>query len=384
MSNETKQALAEASAAVDAYYEKNVKPIIDYNFSTAGKSFSDAVVALARDGVFGAIDLAKNPNFYSKATDIISKSWGQVSNSPMNQQAQVELVNQWRKAAIDHIGVENYLIKSGIPAEIVRQYGVEGCINRGYLGDNDLAITYVMEALQQHMMDTMAEHSAPRSSMEYIVKKSIDNSLVGSAKEILRTANTLLTPKSLGADDVIDGITNPLHGVLTLGKMAYGKMMDHFLEVTEEELIESEINSRAEAKYNPSDSEKLASKAIGSSIDLVTMGGANTVASLAKYGATEVGIYTMNGVIGEDACDFKDMKEWQKAFSLEVFGSSSVLNGWESNPVTEKAIKDGLKPQLETPKIGQFEMIRPKTAQQTFEDLMDKYNQNQEHNGLSL
>ena len=194
---------------------KQVEEMAEYSTSMAGILSS---MASAQNPMMDPYQTLKvTGEWNSKTTeDYLAMVKEKIAN---NKDVQVDLAlmaNEWRTAVVDEIGRERY-----------------DCLSE-QLG-SDLAYAYTEYRIGELMMGKMVKDSMPKSSVEYIMRKAAQNTLLG--------LGTTLNQSPLAA----------------------------------------EIEQRGEAAYNPSKLEKGTSTVIGAGIDAIMLGGAGSWAGFAKF-----------------------------------------------------------------------------------------------------
>lgn len=194
---------------------KQVEEMAEYSTSMAGILSS---MASAQNPMMDPYQTLKvTGEWNSKTTeDYLAMVKEKIAN---NKDVQVDLAlmaNEWRTAVVDEIGRERY-----------------DCLSE-QLG-SDLAYAYTEYRIGELMMGKMVKDSMPKSSVEYIMRKAAQNTLLG--------LGTTLNQSPLAA----------------------------------------EIEQRGEAAYKPSKLEKGTSRVIGAGIDALSLGGVGSWTSFAKF-----------------------------------------------------------------------------------------------------
>lgn len=197
-----------------------------------------AEYALSFHGIMSSLAAASNPagsmvdnsqtflrvtgEYNSKtAEDYVEMCKNAIAGNKEFQDDLTRLAGEWRNAVIAKVGRERY---DAVSQKL-------GC---------DLALAYVDNRIEQMMIDKMVREQMPKSSVEYIIRKGVSNSLLGLSQTALQSP------------------------------------------------LEAEIEARGEAAYNPSGKEKLGAKAVGFGADVVTLGGVSSWGSLVKLAGWEV------------------------------------------------------------------------------------------------
>ncbi len=134
----------------------------------------------------------------------------------------------------------------------------------------DLALAYMDHRIEQLMINRMVRDEMPKSSFEYIIRKGVTGSLFGMAYEVNKSS------------------------------------------------LQTEIEERGEAAYNPTKAERAAAKGVSIASDTVAMGGVYSWASLARVAGTEIVFSGLESVIG---------KEKSKGLTVDEVISQAVFGG---------------------------------------------------------
>ena len=164
------------------------------------------------------------------------------------------LASEWRKAVVSEIGRERY---DSLSAK---------------LGD-DLAFAYVDYRVEQMMIDRMVKEQMPKSSVEYVLRKGMEESLFGFADSLMRSP------------------------------------------------LQQEIDARGEAAYKPSTGEKWAGRGVSFAADTVATGGIASWASLAGTVGLEAASYGVEWYLDGKEKAGKKAPTVEECISLAVFGT---------------------------------------------------------------
>lgn len=190
--------------------QKQVEEIGAYHASTAG------VLRSLANGANGMPDdslpyLRQTGEWNSKTTeDYVAMCRERIAATPETVEDLSLLAGEWRNAVVAEIGREQY-------EELSKELG------------GDLAFAYVDYRVEQMMIDRMAVEQMPKSSVEYILRKGAEGSLLGLAQGMMKSP------------------------------------------------LQQEIERRGEAAYRPSGAEKAWGTAVGVGMDTVMMGGISSV-----------------------------------------------------------------------------------------------------------
>jgi hypothetical protein len=241
---------------------KQVKELADYQKSARGM-VSQAAASMAHDLFYSPMDTLKMTGEWNSKTaeDYVKMCKEQMLKNQNLQSDLVKLSDEWRRAVIGEIGRERY-------DNLSKQMGC------------DLAFAYMDYRVDQMMVDYMVKKEMPKSSIQYVMRKGAEGSLLG--------LSTVLSKSPL----------------------------------------QQEIDKRGEAAYKPSSVEKGAGRAVSFGADAITTGGISSWGSLAKLVGVEV---VFAGV--ENWMEKKVSKEQpmtvEQCISRGVFGSNAnVFDGF--------------------------------------------------------
>ena len=133
----------------------------------------------------------------------------------------------------------------------------------------DLANAFIEDRFEEKMIDKLVKERMPQSSSEYIIRKAAESSIFG------------------------------------LNQVLNKSLLDH------------EIDKRGEVAYNPSNLEKGAGYTIGAVADAVSMGGAGSWTSLAKFVGLDLAITT----VANRGNDENEVVSVEECISKGVFNS---------------------------------------------------------------
>lgn len=222
---------AEIERIFGDYFNSHLAPVMrdTQNYLNRKQAEEMAAYSTSAAGILGSMAAAGNPMMDPYQTLRVTGEWNSKTTEDYlemcrekianNKEIQADLTimaNEWRSAVVDEIGRERYDELSG----------QLGC---------DLAYAYTEYRIGELMTGKMVKDSMPKSSVEYIMRKAAQNTLLG--------LGTTLNQSPLAA----------------------------------------EIEQRGEAAYNPSKLEKGTSTVIGAGIDAIMLGGAGSWAGFAKF-----------------------------------------------------------------------------------------------------
>lgn len=231
---------------------KQVEEIGAYHTGTAGmlRSLANGVSGMPDDSLSY---LWQTGEWNSKtAEDYVAMCRERIAATPETGQDLSLLAGEWRNALVAEIGRERY-------EKLSQELG------------GDLAFAYVDYRVEQMMIDRLVAEQMPKSSVEYILRKGAEGSLLGLAQGMMKSP------------------------------------------------LQQEIERRGEAAYRPSSAEKAWGTAVGVGMDTVTTGGISSWGSLVKLGGVEAVSYAvgkfMDGMEDAPAMTVED------CISRGVFGS---------------------------------------------------------------
>lgn len=237
LQNYFKTRLAPVMKEVQTYLtQKQVEEIGAYQSSAAGmlRSLANGANGMPDDSL---LYLRQTGEWNSKtAEDYVAICRERIAGSQETEHDLSLLAGEWRNALIAEIGRERY-------EEISKEL------------DGDLAYAYVDYRMEQMMIDRMVADQMPKSSVEYVLRKGAEGSLLGLAQGMVKSS------------------------------------------------LQQEIERRGEIAYQPSGVEKALGTAVGIGADAVMTGGIASWESLVKFSGVEVVGYAVGKFIGgtEDA-----------------------------------------------------------------------------------
>lgn len=252
------QHLAPVMSSVQADLQnKQLKETAEYHSSFTGILNDMADASHMMPGIdTSSTRLQALGKWNSKTTDdYLNMVRKEIASNKSIQKDIAVMASEWRKAVIDEVGRKAYDNAS-------RQIGA------------DLAYSYIGYRFEEQMLSKMVNDRMPKSSIEYVIRKASERSILGMGNIL----------KNCAADQ--------------------------------------EINSRVEAKYKPSTFENGAARGAAFVMDVITMGGAGSWGLLAKMAGAEV---VFAGLEAYSASNNKGKKQLsvEECISQGVFGSSA-------------------------------------------------------------
>ena len=164
------------------------------------------------------------------------------------------IAGEWRNAVVKEIGRSKYDALSKACGE-------------------DLAYAYIAQRMENLMIGKLVKDNTPKSTMDYILRKSAQDSIWGMQEELMKSPLT------------------------------------------------AEIEARGEKAYKPSKTEKFAGKATASVVDAVTMGGIGSWKSLATFVGSDMALgYALDTKKGNT--EHRKEQAMELSISKGVFGQS--------------------------------------------------------------
>ena len=235
---------------------KQLKETTEYHSSFAGILNDMADASHMMPGIdTSSARLQALGKWNSKTTDdYLNMVRKEIATNKSIQKDIAVMASEWRKTVIDEVGRKAYDNAS-------KQIGA------------DLAYSYIGYRFEEQMLSKMVADRMPKSSIEYVLRKASERSILGMSNIL----------KDCAADQ--------------------------------------EINSRIEAKYKPSTFENGTARGTAFVMDVITMGGAGSWGSLAKMAGAEV---VFAGLEAYSASNNKGAKQLsvEECISQGVFGSN--------------------------------------------------------------
>ena len=164
------------------------------------------------------------------------------------------IAGEWRNAVVKEIGRSRYDALSKACGE-------------------DLAYAYIAQRMENLMIGKLVKDNTPKSTMDYILRKAVQDSIWGLQEELMKSPLT------------------------------------------------AEIEARSEKAYKPSKTEKFAGKATASVVDAVTMGGIGSWKSLATFVGSDMALgYALDTKKGNT--EHRKEQAMELSISKGVFGQS--------------------------------------------------------------
>lgn len=265
---EQSQRFTEIEYCLQSYFRTHIQPVMqqtrtelnkrqaeevrDYQLSFGGilRSFANAMNNAPDDTM---TYLRHTGEWNSKtAEDYVAMCRKGVSESQPMQRDLTRLAGEWRETVVAEIGREKY-------DELCGKMGT------------DLAFAYVDYRMEQLMINKMVADEMPKSSVEYVLRKGMEGSLLGLGQTLMKSP------------------------------------------------LQTEIDRRGEAAYNPGNMEKAAGKAVSFGTDVLMTGGFSSWGAIARLAGAEVVFSVAESYL--DKSDGKKMLTVEECISQGVFGS---------------------------------------------------------------
>lgn len=279
---------AEIERLVSDYFHCHLAPVMSKTqaFLTKKQGEEMREYSTSLGGILSAMASAAQPmgdpyqvlkvtgEWNSKTTeDYIGMCKAEITGSKEIQQDLAYMAGQWRDTVVREIGRERY-------DELSEQLG------------GDLAYAYMDYRVEELMIDRLVKERMPKSSADYIIRKSAESSLLGLSQTLNRSP------------------------------------------------LAEEIEARGEAAYCPNGWEKGAGQVLGAATDAVMMGGAGSWATLAKFVGVDVAI---SAVASRFEPEKPDTLSVEQCISKGVFGSErNVFTDFRKEAATMQTGKSEL------------------------------------------
>lgn len=256
---------AEIERLLGDYFNCHLSPIMrdTQNFLNRKQAEEMAEYSTSFAGIIGSMAAANNPMMDSYQTLKVTGEW----NSKTTEDY-LEMCKE-RIAGNKEIQADFAIMATEWRTAVIGEIGRERYDKLSEQLGSDLAYAYLEYRIGQQMIDKMVKDNMPKSSAEYIMRKAAQSTLIGLASTLNQSPLT------------------------------------------------AEIEQRGEAAYKPSKLEKGTSTVIGAGIDAVTLGGAGSWASFAKFIGVDLAFTALTSSNGKS----KDKMSVEDCISKGVFGS---------------------------------------------------------------
>lgn len=258
---------AEIERIFGDYFNSHLAPVMrdTQNYLNRKQAEEMAAYSTSAAGILGSMAAAGNPMMDPYQTLKVTGEWNSKTTEDYLDMCKEKIANN------KEIQADLALMASEWRAAVVEETGRERYDRLSEQLGGDLAYAYVEYRIGQQMIDKMVKDNMPKSSAEYIIRKAAQNTLLG-------LGNTL-----------------------------------------NQSPLAAEIEQRGEAAYNPSKLEKGTGKVIGASIDAISLGGAGSWASFAKF----VGMDLAFSALTSSKDKGENQTSVEECISKGVFGSDT-------------------------------------------------------------
>lgn len=258
---------AEIERMFGDYFDCHLAPVMrdTQNYLNRKQVEEMAKYSTSVAGILGSMAAASNPMMDPYQTLKVTGEWNSKTTEDYLDMCKEKIANN------KEIQADLALMASEWRAAVVEETGRERYDRLSEQLGGDLAYAYVEYRIGQQMIDKMVKDNMPKSSAEYIIRKAAQNTLLG-------LGNTL-----------------------------------------NQSPLAAEIEQRGEAAYNPSKLEKGTGKVIGASIDAISLGGAGSWASFAKF----VGMDLAFSALTSSKDKGENQTSVEECISKGVFGSDT-------------------------------------------------------------
>lgn len=222
---------AEIEKVFGDYFDCHLAPVMrdTQNYLNHKQAEEMAAYSTSVAGILGSMATASNPMMDPYQTLKVTGEWNSKTTEDYLEMCKEKIANN------KEIQGDLALLANEWRTAVVEEIGRERYDElSGQLG-SDLAYAYTEYRIGELMMGKMVKDNMPKSSAEYIMRKAVQNTLFGLSYTLNQSP------------------------------------------------LAAEIERRGEAAYKPSKLEKGTGKVIGASIDAISLGGAGSWASFAKF-----------------------------------------------------------------------------------------------------
>ncbi len=263
----------ELEVLMDKYFHQHIAPVMKetrtYLAQKQGEEMREYSTSAA--GILSSMASAHMPLSSPYDTLKVTGEW--------NSKTTEEYVDMCRERIVesDKIQHDLTLISNEWRNAVIDEVGLERYNELSQAIGADLANAFIEDRFEEKMVDKLVKERMPQSSSEYIIRKAAESSIFG------------------------------------LNQVLNKSPLDH------------EIDKRGETAYNPSHLEKGAGYTVGAVVDAVSMGGAGSWTSLAKF----VGLDLAITAVANGRNDENDSVSVEECISKGVFNSDkNVFDGF--------------------------------------------------------
>lgn len=256
---------AEIEKVFGDYFDCHLAPVMrdTQNYLNHKQAEEMAAYSTSVAGILGSMATASNPMMDPYQTLKVTGEWNSKTTEDYLEMCKEKIANN------KEIQGDLALLANEWRTAVVEEIGRERYDElSGQLG-SDLAYAYTEYRIGELMMGKMVKDNMPKSSAEYIMRKAAQNTLFGLSYTLNQSP------------------------------------------------LAAEIERRGEAAYKPSKLEKGTGKVIGASIDAISLGGAGSWASFAKF----VGVDLAFSALTSSKDKTRNTASIEDCISKGVFGS---------------------------------------------------------------
>lgn len=274
---------AELEVLMEKYFHQHIAPVMketrSYLVQKQGEEMREYSTSAA--GILSSMASAHIPMSSPYDTLKVTGEWNSKTTEDYIAMCRERIVES------DKIQHDMTLISNEWRNAVIDEVGLERYNELSEAIGTDLANAFIEDRFEEKMIDKLVKDRMPQSSSEYIIRKAAESSIFG------------------------------------LNQVLNKSPLDH------------EIDKRGEAAYNPTNLEKGAGYTVGAVADAVSMGGAGSWTSLAKFVGLDLAITAVaNGRNKEN-----DSVSVEECISKGVFNSDkNVFDGFrqEASQLTIK------------------------------------------------
>lgn len=296
---------AEIERMFGDYFDCHLAPVMrdTQNFLNRKQAEEMAEYSTSFAGILSSMASAQNPMMDPYQTLKVTGEWNSKTTEDYLEMCKEKI------AGNKDIQTDLALMANEWRTAVVEEIGRKRYDELSEQLGGDLAYAYTEYRIGQQMIDKMVKDNMPKSSAEYIMRKAAQNTLFGLSYTLNQSP------------------------------------------------LAAEIEQRGEAAYKPTKLERGAGKVIGASIDAISLGGAGSWASFAKF----VGVDLAFSALASSKGDTDKQPSVEECISQGVFGSeTNVFNGFRH---AAKKIQKDENPYI----LATNEQLRKKIPVQTFD-----------------
>ena len=267
---------AELEVLMDKYFHQHIAPVMketkSYLVQKQGEEMREYATSAA--GILSSMASAHMPMSNPYDTLNVTGEW--------NSKTTEDYVSMCRERIVDSEKIQHDLtfIADEWRKAVIDEVGLERYNELSEAIGTDLANAFIEDRFENKMIDKLVKDKMPKSSSEYIIRKAAESSIFG---------------------------------------------LNHVLNKSP---LDHEIDQRGEEAYSPSNIEKATGYTIGAVVDAVSMGGAGSWTSLAKFVGLDIAITA----IANGKKDDIETVSVEECISKGVFNSDkNVFDGFRED-----------------------------------------------------